>query len=155
MMIEVQVDIQSSKEEIWEVISDIENSAEIISGIDKIEILDKPADGLVGLKWRETRTMFNNTATEIMWVTEAVENDFYKVRAESNGAVYISKMSIIEADDSSTLTMEFNAEAQTFTAKLMSATIGQLFKSSSVKTLQQDLVDIKTAVEKGATPPVL
>jgi carbon monoxide dehydrogenase subunit G len=54
MIVEAQVTINGSKTAVWAAITDIENAAEIISGIEKIEILAKPANGLVGLKWAET-----------------------------------------------------------------------------------------------------
>ena len=49
MIVEAQVTINGSKAAIWAAITDIENASEIISGIEKIEVLEKPANGLVGL----------------------------------------------------------------------------------------------------------
>ena len=148
MNIEVQVTIQGSKEEVWRVITDIENSPGTISGIKEIEILEKPEDGLVGLKWKETRTLFGKTATEVMWITDVNEYESYKTRAESHGAVYITSLNLSEQDDNTLLTMTFGGEAQTLGAKLMSATMGRLFKNATKKALIQDLNDIKAAVEK-------
>ena len=48
MIVEAQVTINGSKAAIWSAITNIENASEIISGIEKIEILEKPAGGLVG-----------------------------------------------------------------------------------------------------------
>lgn len=55
MLVETQVTINASKPAIWAAITDMENAASFMSGIDKIEILEKPASGLVGLKWRARR----------------------------------------------------------------------------------------------------
>ena len=148
MVINEQIEIQAPKEAIWQVISDIENAVKNVSGIEKIEILEKPAEGLVGLKWRETRTLFGSTATEVMWITEAVENEFYQTRAESHGAVYISRMYIAEHDGKNWLAMEFQSRPQTFGAKLMGALMGWMMKGSTAKALQQDLQDIKAVVEE-------
>ena len=148
MVINEQIEIQAPKEAIWQVISDIENAVKNVSGIEKIEILEKPAEGLVGLKWRETRTLFGSTATEVMWITEAVENEFYQTRAESHGAVYISRMYITEQEGKCWLAMEFQSRAQTFGARLMGALMGWMMKSSTAKALQQDLQDIKAVVEE-------
>ena len=52
MLVEAQLTINGSKEAVWAAITDIENASEIISGIEKIEIVEKPANGLVGLRWR-------------------------------------------------------------------------------------------------------
>ena len=149
MNLKTQVEIQGSKEKIWGVISDIENASNTITGIEKIEILEKPKDDLVGLKWRETRTLFGKTATEIMWITDAVKNESYKTRAESHGAVYITNLFISEQDGKTSLTMDFSSKAQNFGAKFLSAAMGFMFKNATKKALQQDLNDIKAAVEKG------
>jgi uncharacterized membrane protein len=149
MVIKEQVEIEAPKEAIWQVITDIENSVNNITGIEKVEILEQPAEGLVGLKWRETRTLFSSTATEVMWITEAVENEFYQTRAESHGAVYISRLYIAESDGKNFLAMEFQSRPQTFGAKLMGALMGWMMKGSTAKALQQDLQDIKAVVEKG------
>jgi uncharacterized membrane protein len=148
MNIQVQVSIKASKEEVWKVITDIENAQNTITGIEKVEVLEKPADGLVGLKWKETRTLFGKTAIETMWITIAKENEFYRTRAESHGSLYISNLVLSEQDHGTQLTMEFEGIPQTFGAKLMSATMGFLFKNATKKALMQDLVDIKTAIEK-------
>ena len=52
MNVEVQVDINGTKEDVWKVITDIENSTDTIRGIEKIEVLEKPTNSFVGLKWR-------------------------------------------------------------------------------------------------------
>ena len=147
MKVAVSVDIDGTKNQIWERISDIENSVEMISGIKKIEVLERPDDGFIGFKWRETREMFGKEATEVMWITEAVENSFYQTRAESRGAIYISRLSIEETSTGCTLTMEFDGKPQTFGSKIMYGLTGFIFKSATVKALKQDLDDIKTAVE--------
>jgi carbon monoxide dehydrogenase subunit G len=60
MGVEAQVTINGSKAAVWAAITNIENAADIISGIEDIEVLEKPADGLVGLRWRETRLYFGS-----------------------------------------------------------------------------------------------
>ncbi len=147
MNVEVQVDINGTKEEVWKVITDIENSVDTISGIEKIEVLEKPADSFVGLKWRETRTMFGRTATEVMWITDTVENQSYKTRAESHGAVYITTLEISDADENVRLSMNFEGMPQTFGAKIMSALTSGMVKKSTEEALMQDLIDIKAKVE--------
>ncbi len=62
MLVEAQVTINGSRAAIWAAITNIENASEIISGIENIEVLEKPANGLVGLKWRETRMLFRQAS---------------------------------------------------------------------------------------------
>lgn len=148
MKVNAEVEINNTKEIIWRLITDIKNSKDVISGIEKIEILVEPEDELVGLKWRETRTIFGKTATEDMWITEAVENNYYMVCAESHGSRYKTDLSIFEKSDSCTLKMEFSSEPLSIFSALLSGTIGFIFKKSTEKALKKDLLDIKKALEK-------
>lgn len=148
MLVEVQVTIAGSKDAIWSAITNIEGAAEIISGIDKIEILEKPATGLVGLKWRETRMLFGKPATADKWITEAVENEFYKTRAESDGFVFLSTLSMVESSGGITLTSIHDSQPQSIGARIMSVPMSLFFKGVARKALLHDLDDIKTAIER-------
>lgn len=148
MIVDVQVTINGSKAAVWAAITNIEHASEIISGIEKIEILEKPANGLVGLKWRETRKLFGKSATADKWITDAVENEFYKTRAEDGGFVFLSTMSISDTSGGVTLTSSHDSQPQGIAAKLMSIPMGLLFKGVAKKALQQDLNDYKAAVEE-------
>lgn len=149
MNVDVQVTIDGSKEAVWAKIADIANAASWISGIDKTEVLEEPTDGLVGFKWRETRVMFGKSVTEVMWITDAVENESYKARAESHGCVYRSSLSIVEQDGRSVLTMAHNSEARTFLAKVLSVPMTLFCSGMMRKAIRKDLEDIKSAVEQG------
>jgi hypothetical protein len=148
MIVEAQVTINGSKAATWAAITNIANASEIISGIENIEVLEKPANGLVGLKWRETRMLFGKPATAEKWITDAAENEFYTTRAEDNGFVFISTMSISESSRGMTLTSSHETKPQGIVAKLQSIPMGLLFKGVAKKALLQDLNDIKSAVEQ-------
>lgn len=147
MKVEVSELIAASKADVWNAITDIEVSPDFISGIEKVEILEQPVKGLVGLKWEETRTMFGQTATEIMWVTDAEEHVSYQTRAESHGAVYKSGFLLSEENGNTRLTMSFEGTPSSFFAKLMSVITNPIFKNATVKAFEQDLSDIKRRVE--------
>ena len=147
MIVEAQVTINGSKAAIWAAITNIANASETISGIENIEVLEKPANGLVGLKWRETRKLFGKSATADKWITDAAENEFYKTRAESDGFVFLTTKSISESSGGIKLTESHESEPQGFAAKLMSIPMRLLFKGVVKKALLQDLNDIKSAVE--------
>lgn len=147
MKFNAKTNIKSDKTTIWKIISDIKNSAENIEAINKIEILEEASEGLSGLKWRETRTMFGKEATEVMWITESEVNKFYQTRAESHGAIYISRLEIEEVDSGSLLSMSFDSQSQTFGAKFWDVIFGRLMKKSTEKSLLNDLLDIKRIAE--------
>ena len=151
MIVEVQVTINGSRAAVWAAITNIENASKIISGILNIEILEKPANGLVGLKWRETRMLFGKPATVEKWITDAAENDFYKTRAEDGGFVFLTTKSISESSGGMTLTESHESKPQGFVATLMSIPMALFFKGVIRKVLLQDLNDIKSAVEKGSS----
>jgi hypothetical protein len=148
MIVEVQVTINGTKEAIWAAITNIENASETIRGIENIEVLEKPASGLVGLKWRETRMLFGKPATADKWITDAAENVFYKTRAESDGFVFLSTISISESSGGVTLTSVHDSKPQGVVARVLSIPMGLLFKGVARKALLQDLNDIKSAVEQ-------
>jgi hypothetical protein len=148
MIVEAQVTVKGSKAAIWAAITNIENAAEIISGIENIEVLEKPANGLVGLRWRETRMLFGKPATVEKWITDAAENESYKTRAESDGFVFLTTMSISESSSGIALTSSHASEPQSIAAKLQSIPMGLLFRGVIKKAILQDLNDIKSAVER-------
>jgi len=147
MLVEAQVTVNGSKPAIWAAITNIENAADIISGVESIEIVDKPASGLVGLKWRETRMFFGKPATVEKWITEAAVNEFYSTRAEDGGFVFLTTMRISENGSGIALISSHETKPQGFVAQLKSMPM-VLFKGVMKKLILQDLNDIKSAVER-------
>src|SRR5262249_4475658 len=142
-----QATIHGSKAATWSAITDIEHAADIISGIEKIEVLEKPAHGLVGLRWRETRMLFGKPETVEKWITEAAEGEFYTTRAESDGFVFLTTMRISESSDGITLTSSHVTEPQGLAARMQALPMF-LFKGVVKKAILQDLNDIKSVVER-------
>lgn len=148
MIVEVQLGINGSREAAWAAVADIENAARIIGGIEKIEVVDRPANGLVGLRWRETRTLFGKPATVEKSITDAVENEYYRTRAEENGFVFITTMTITENGAGGvTLASTHDSQPLTFAAKLQAIPMALFFKGAVRKAILQDLNDIKGVVE--------
>lgn len=88
MRVQVEAMVHAPRDEVWRLVSDIENAAGVITGIEDVEVVERPAFGMRGLKWRETRTIFGKTAVETMWVTDAEEGSFYTTEARSHGSIY-------------------------------------------------------------------
>lgn len=146
MKVSTNIKINSTKENVWNIITDIENSVNVISGIIKIEIIN-PTDNLIGLKWKETRVMFGKEADEVMWITHAKKNEYYQTRAESHGSIYISRLSITKEIDSVDLEMSFESQGSSFMTKIMNGLFGGVLKKSMKKALLVDLNDLKKASE--------
>jgi hypothetical protein len=148
MIVEAQLTLKGSRAAVWAAITDIENAAKIISGIESIEIVEKPANGLVGLSWRETRILFGKPATVEKWITDAAENQFYKTQAEDGGFAFLTTMQISgSSNDSVILTSSHDSQPQTMVARLMSIPMALFFKGVIRKAILQDLNDIKAHVE--------
>ena len=148
MIVEAQVTINGSRAAIWAAITDIENAEKIISGITKIEVLERPPSGVVGLRWRETRMLFGKPAAVEKWITEAAANESYKTRAEDGGFVFLTTKRISESNGGMTLSETHESSPQTFGAKVSSIPMRLFFKGVVRKYVRQDLNDIKAAVEK-------
>lgn len=155
MDLTVSVVVNASRQEVWDVITDIEHAADRISAIESVEVLERPETGMLGFKWKETRRMMGKTATETMWITRAVEYEFYETRAESHGAVYTSRISLEEHGESTRLSMRFHGQPVKMSAKIFTACLGFLFVGGMRQALNRELEDIKAAVEgetgRGAT----
>jgi len=148
MIVEAHVTINGSRAAVWAAISNIESASETIRGIEKIEVVEKPATGLVGLKWRETRILFGKPATVEKWLTDAAENEFYKTKAESDGFVFVCTKRISGSSGSVTLTETHETMPQGFVAKISSIPMVLFFRGVIRKALLQDLNDIKAEVEQ-------
>ncbi len=147
MELSVFIEIEKSIEDVWKAIIDFENCSNYINSIIEIEIIDNPRDTLIGFKWKETRVMFGKEATETMWITDYIENNYYQTKAESHGSIYISRLSLERVRENTKLTMLFTAEAQTFFVKILSVFMGFIIKGSMKKALLKDLNDIKNHLE--------
>ena len=149
MLVEAQVTINGSKAAVWAVITDIENAAEIISGIEKIEIVEKPANGLVGLEVardpHSVRQAGYRGQVDHRCCRERVLQD------QSRGCrilIFLTTKRISESGGGMTLTESHESNPQSIAAKLQSIPMRLLFKGVIKKYLLQDLNDIKAAVER-------
>ncbi|WP_342117575.1 SRPBCC family protein [Pseudoduganella sp. OTU4001] len=147
MLVEAQLPVAGTRAAVWAAIADIEGAARIISGIKQIEIVERPASGLVGLRWRETRILFGEPATVEKWVTAASENEYYTTRAEEKGFAFLTTMRITEGAGGVTVVSSHDSQPQTFSARLQAVFMGLFFKGVIRKAILQDLGDIKAAVE--------
>lgn len=148
MNVEAQITIDGSPAAVWAAIADIENAASLIGGIEKIEILERPASGLVGLKWRETRILFGKPASVDKWITAAVEPGSYRTRAEDGGFVFETTQRISADQGRVTLTSSHETLPQGFVARLQMIPMTLFFKGVIRKAILHDLNDIKAAVER-------
>jgi carbon monoxide dehydrogenase subunit G len=139
--------IRAPKEKVFQVFADIPTVGDKISGIDKLEVLSDVKWG-VGLRWRETRTMFGKQATEEMEMTGFDKDSSYVVEAESHGTHYISNYQFKDAPGGATeVTWSFEGKPVSVAAKLFSP-LAFAFKGSVKKALKKDVDDLKRFIEQ-------
>lgn len=134
---------------VWEALTDIERGPEVISGIDRIEMLSEGPFG-VGTRWRETRTMLGKEATEEMWVTASEPPGRCVIEAASRGVHYTSEFLLTPAGDASTdvrLTFGSRTEAGGVLKGAVMNLLGRLSSRAVSKALAKDLADIAASVE--------
>lgn len=148
MLVEAQVTINGSRAATWAAITDIDHAQDLISGIRRIEVVTRPAAGLVGLRWRETRVLFGEAATAEKWITEAAEGEYYTTRAEDRGFVFLTTMRLSESGGVTTLISTHESKPQGIVARLQWIPMVLFFKGVVRKAVLQDLNDIKAAVER-------
>ena len=148
MNITVDIEIKAPKNKVWAAITDIDNCMDMISGIVDLKILHKPKEGLIGLKWTETRKMFGKESSETMWITDCITEEYYCTRAENCGAIYSTKMAVSEVGETTVLTMAFSGTSDSILVKIMSSIMGIFIKKPMTKMLENDLSEIKEFVEK-------
>jgi carbon monoxide dehydrogenase subunit G len=142
----VERDVAAPPRKVWAVVTDLDRTAAVVSGITALERTDDGQGFEVGTAWRETRVMFGRETTEPMEVTAVDEGRSYTVESTSRGVHYTSVMLVEAKGDGTLLTWEFGGEPLSTSAKLMSF-VGKLFEGSMRKALAQDLDDIANAVE--------
>lgn len=147
MTVAASITINATKAAVGAATTGIARFAELLSGVEKIEVVEMPATGLVGLKWKETRILFGKPATVEKWITEAKENEFYTTRAEHDGFVFITTNRVAGSDGSVVLTGIHETQPQGIAAKLKALPM-VFFKGVIKKAILQDLNDIKAAVER-------
>lgn len=146
MSVSVSETINAPREKVWAIITDIENAGNFIQAITDLRVLEQPEEGLVGLKWQETRIMFGKEAMETMWISSVEPGFWYETTAESHGMIYHSKLSLEESGAETKLTMDFRSIPQTLKARLFGL-LFSLFNGTIVKAFAADLKDIKAQAE--------
>jgi carbon monoxide dehydrogenase subunit G len=152
----LSVEIAAAPSVVWNAITDFPGAAGRIPAIKSVEVLEGPERG-VGMRWRETRTMFGRDATETMtiaeWRAPARPGDecSYLATAVNHGCEYRSTLRVAPSGVGSRLSFEFDCRARTLVAKMMSAVMMPLMGGAMRKAIQGDLDAIKIHCERVAS----
>ncbi|BDZ61631.1 hypothetical protein Lsed01_01908 [Demequina sediminis] len=140
--------IAAPPERVWEIITDLDFAAEVMSAIVKVERLE--GEGYeVGVRWRETRRMFGREESEEMWVDAAEAPRTTTVRAESRGTHYVTDFTLAPVDEGTHVVIDFSAQTPNPgpAQRLGWLVFGRAGMKATRKALEQDLADIAAAAE--------
>ena len=146
MKIQDSISINADRARVFEVFCDLDNAPANISGITKTEVLAGPAQLNMDTRWRETRKMFGQEATEEMWVVAYEQDESYAVEAESRGNHYRSEYRFTPEAGGTRVDLTFEGVALTFGARL-AGVFGALFVGAAKKEMHKDLLDLKRVCE--------
>ena len=141
----IDITIHASPERVFAHATSVASWPDIVPAINKVELLT-PGPVQVGTRFRETRTLMGREATEEMEFLILDAPHQYVLGAESNGSRYRTTFSLTPKEESTLLTMTFEAEPLTRTAKVMSFLM-KPFMKKLLNLCAADLEAIKTHVE--------
>lgn len=146
--VSVERSIEADAARVWDVITDLDYSPEVLSSIVRIERLE--GEGYeVGTRWRETRRMWGREETEEMWVSEVDEPRATTVRAESRGTEYVTTFTLEPREQGTVLRVDFSAETPSPgpAQRIGWMVFGKAGMRATRKALEQDLAEIAAVAE--------
>ncbi|QWC84901.1 SRPBCC family protein [Nocardioidaceae bacterium] len=144
----VTTDVDAPAERVWEILTDLDGSPARLTAIESVERLDGGGPVQVGTRWKETRRMFGQSATEEMEVVAMDAPRSYTVGAESGGAVYRTVLAVDPlGEERSRLSMSFDAAPTGRVAAVLATVMSPVVSRSMRRALARDLADIKDAAE--------
>ncbi|MEO1008247.1 MAG: SRPBCC family protein [Planctomycetota bacterium] len=152
MRMTMSTHIDADPDTVFEATTRFATAADFIGGIDKVEMLTDGPVG-VGTRFRETRTFFGKTATEVMEVTDFRPGESYTLGAASNGCIYQTIVRCVPEDGGTRLEYDFSGEPQGLIGKLTAPLMALALGGTMRKCLAKDLEDIKASVESGGDAP--
>lgn len=142
--------IDASTAAVWRVLTDLEGTAAVLSGVTRVERL-AGAGYSIGTRWRETRTMLGREASEEMEVVGIVPGRSTTIAAESHGMRYRTEFTLepIEGEARTLLRMRFSGsyESPSWIQRAAAKLTARLGMAATRKAMEQDLADIAAAAE--------
>ena len=144
----VELEMDGSVPDVWNVCTDITHSADFIEAIIRIEIVEG-AGFAEGLRWNETREMFGKAETEQMYIQSVDLYKNYVVGSISCGVKYESSLVFEKITESRTkLSFVFETKALSWMGWFFNCLIGCCMNGMLRKQIMNDLKDIAAEVEK-------
>ena len=137
---------------VWSVLTDIERSATVLSGVTRVERLAGVGYS-IGTRWRETRRALGAESTEEMEVVGIDEGRSTIIAAEAHGMTYRTELSLepepSEAGVGTLLRMRFSGTllSPSWVQRVMAKLTAPIGMAMTRRMMRQDLDDIAAAAE--------
>jgi hypothetical protein len=146
MQISVEAVVEAPPQAVFALMADVAAWPKVIPAIKTVEILT-PGPVAVGTRFRETRRMFGQWATEEIAVAEIVSPHRFVLTAFNHGTAYRTEH-LFEPEGSGTRAMlVFEGRPVSLAARLFTPLAG-LFVGSVRRHLAADLAALKVAAER-------
>ncbi|ROR65258.1 SRPBCC family protein [Agrococcus jenensis] len=137
---------------VWSVLTDIERSATVLSGVTRVERLAGVGYS-IGTRWRETRRALGAESTEEMEVVGIDEGRSTIIAAEAPGMTYRTELTLEpvqwETGVGTLLRMRFSGTllSPSWVQRAMATLTAPIGMAMTRKMMRQDLDDIAAAAE--------
>ncbi|ROS75284.1 polyketide cyclase/dehydrase/lipid transport protein [Cellulomonas sp. PhB143] len=139
--------MDAPRDAVWRVVTDTTNAAQVLRGVEKIEVLEGEVYE-VGLRWRETRRILGRSASEEMEVVAVEPGVSTRIEAWSSGVRYTTIFELQAIGPKTRVVVHFRGDpteeagaVQKSLVKLFGG-IGAIATSAG---LRRDLGDIEVA----------
>ena len=145
--------IDASPQQVWKVLTDIEQSAHTVRSVDNVMLLDGASSFEVGTKWRENRALMGHRGTEELEVIEAQEPSHFAVRTTRAKDVVTMTYTLtpLKSGTRLSLTLVDDMHERGVGAAMKWALWGEVSLHSTRKMLAHDLDDIAAAAESNGS----
>ncbi|HET7690294.1 MAG TPA: SRPBCC family protein [Nocardioidaceae bacterium] len=145
--------IYATPDQVWNVLTDIGHSADIIRSVQNVQVLDGDGHFDVGTRWREDRTLMGHRGTEELEVVEVHKPSHFAVRTKRERDTITMTYTLTPLGQGSTrlsLTLVDDMKKRGAASALAWTLWGEVSMHSTRRMLTHDLDDIATAAENVA-----
>ena len=140
--------VPAPRQEVWDVLTDLDRRAEVLSAVVRVERVDDGDAFGVGTRWRETRRAGRREETQELEATEVDAPSSYRWRAEAHGSSYAGgvRLEPVEGGRCTRVVLTFGGEAQGLLPRALAVVTAPVGHRLVRRALETDLHDVHRAL---------